>query len=175
MKKLGTQPIETERVFLKKANIQDSPLAYKNFFCEEKSAKYMFWKVPKSIEETEVKIKNWINEFGDDVFYFIYLKENDEPIGFLSGVNLDDTTFGELGICLGTNYVGKGLGTEIMIGFINYLKSNGIKLIKYSAFSENIASINLAKKLGFQFIESKNTFVKKYNSSMKEDCYELKL
>lgn len=61
----------------------------------------------------------------------------------------------EMGICLGPDYVGKGLGKEIVQGLIEHCRQEfGAKEFLYSTRDENEASNRLARSLGFSLVSS---------------------
>ena len=43
MKYLGTKTLETERLLLRKVNIEDAKTAYKNWCCSKVVDKYVLW------------------------------------------------------------------------------------------------------------------------------------
>ena len=56
---------------------------------------------------------------------------------------------GEIGWVVHQNYVRKGIGTKLLKALLSQAKKNGFKKVQAEAAVENISSIKLAKKLGF--------------------------
>ena len=168
--------LETERLIAKRLkDTTEAARCYKNFYCSKKTAKYMLWKPTENIEEAKIKISNWSKEQEDVVMWFIYEKSSMEPIGFFGVQKLSDTKYGEIVICFGEKFVGKGYGYEIMIWLINYLKTLGAKEVEYSYLEGNIASKNLAEKLGFKFTHVGQRFRKWDSKMFNEYFYVLKI
>ncbi len=164
---------ETKNLILKTANLEACLSAHNNIFVYEECAKFMLWRVSKTTEETKLKIENWLTTFKGGLTYFIFEKGRKEVVGFLFAYKINDSTLGEIGLCIGKNYFGKGYGFEVMNSVILELKTVGISKIIYSCFVENEASNNLAKKLGFKFDCVKDRFVNKYDKTIKENYYIL--
>lgn len=166
---------ETNNLILKTANLDYCESAHNNIFLWEECAKYMLWRVSNTVEDTRLKIENWLKAFSGGLTYFIFEKGSNEVVGFLFAYRLDSNSLGEIGLCFGKNYFGKGYGFEVMNSVILQLKKQGIIKIIYSCFSENEPSNKLAKKLGFKFDCVKDRFVNKYNKTVKENYYILQI
>ena len=165
--------IETKDLILKKdiskANIEK---LHHNVFSQNETAKYMLWRASDEIEWTIKKIKSW-QESNIELF-FVYKKSTYEPIGFLS-FSQDNSTIKNIGLCIGKNFVRRGYGKEVLAALLNYCECHHIKVVEYSAFHENIASTELAKKLGFIYSHSKSSTRNHDKLNFIEDVYIKKL
>lgn len=167
--------IETKNLILKEYDEKYVLKAHKNFFSSQVTARYVLWKPTENIEEVKNKIEYWVNEIKLSIFWMIHKKDTDEPIGFVAAHEISPNIYGNVGISIGENYIGKGYGSEVLKALIEYVKSVGGKEIHYSHFKENEASKRLALKYGFEaYREDKR--VRRYdNKEFEEVFYVLKL
>lgn len=164
---------ETKNLLFKKDVLQYSELMHKNFLCEEESSRYMLWRTTRSAEEAEIKISNWLQNIQH--FWIVFEKLSNQPIGFVSAEHLQNKKYGEIGICVGTKFIKKGYGTEILTNLINFLKTLGADEIEYSYLEGNLVSKKLAEKFNFKYQEKRSRFVSKYNKSVNEYVYTLNI
>lgn len=148
---------ETKNLILKKAEPEDLELIWKNVWRFESIAKNMLWEASKTLEEAKVRLDKTIKYQEEYPSYFIYSKENNEPIGFAGFKESDPGIYEETGIAIGENYQHKGYGKEIVELFkkIIFEDLHGKRFL-YSVFSTNEISKELCKKAGFKFLKSKN-------------------
>lgn len=102
---------------------------------------------------TEVKIKQWIENYKVDGFGLLALvfKETNQLIGFcgLIGQSVDGTDYIELGYRLARDFWGRGLATEVAYAvrdhaFMTLHLPELVSIIHH----ENEASKNVARKIG---------------------------
>ena len=167
--------IETKRLLLKEYDESCIQKAHENFFCEKETAKYTLWRPTESPKDVKDKLEYWLYEVKVSILWLIYQKDNNEPIGFISGDETSTGVYDNIGIALGTKYINKGYGSEVMLAFINHLKNNGIKEVYYSHFKENIASENLALKFGFKKYKEGSRTRRYDNKTFIEIHYKLNL
>lgn len=153
---------ETERLKISKFSIADAPFFLELVNCPN-WIKYIGDRNTKTIEDAEKRIaeghlKNYeIYGFG---FYKLLLKEeNNKPIGtcgLIKRYELDDV---DLGFGFLPEYEGRGFGFESSVEIIKLAK-NKFNLKKLAAISapNNINSIKLLKKLGFNFEKNVKPF-----------------
>ncbi|MCI9083463.1 MAG: GNAT family N-acetyltransferase [Lachnospiraceae bacterium] len=80
------------------------------------------------------------------------------------------------GICLGSKFVGRGYGKQILLCLIRYCKEEfGAKEFIYSTRDSNKASIGLALSLGFQLIGTEEKQDKRDNQIYILQKYSLKI
>ncbi len=147
--------IETESLILDKAKFSDWKDMYENVWSQPESAKYMLWNITRSEEDAKIRIMKTIAFQKDHDTYLVYKKAGGRAIGFAGVEKIRPYVYQETGICLGPDYVGKGLGRQIVQGLIRYCKETfGAKEFIYSTREENKSSNGLAKSLGFTMISS---------------------
>lgn len=147
--------IETDRLLLDKAKFSDWKAMYDNVWSQPICAKYMNWSITTSAEDAQIRIKKTIEFQQNHDTYLVYEKASGIAIGFAGVEEAAPYTYREMGICLGANYMGKGLGKEIVQGLIWYCKKEfGAKEFIYFTREENEVSNKLARSLGFVMIAS---------------------
>lgn len=147
--------IETESLILDKAKFPDWEEMYHNVWSQPESARYMDWNITTSEEAAKIRIVKTIAFQKEHDTYLVYEKSTGKAIGFAGVEKLEPYIYQEAGICLGPNYVKKGLGKQILQGLIQYCKEEfGAKEFVYSTRAENRASDLLAKSFGFSMISS---------------------
>jgi RimJ/RimL family protein N-acetyltransferase len=104
--------------------------------------------------DTFDKAKNWIIERkGDSYFYAIILIETNEIIGFLFlyiGNETKESSDLRLGYLLTESTWGKGIGSELINGLVQWSKNTKIiNSISGGVERENIGSIKVLEKNGF--------------------------
>lgn len=164
MKHRGTKQLETNRLILRPFALDDYKLFYKNWATDERVTRYMTWNPHQNIEETKELVTRWSNSYNKDDFYhwIIVLKENKEPIGSMSVVDINEEKEDmEVGYCISFDNWNKGLATEAFSKVIEYLFNEvEVKWITASHDSRNIASGKVMEKCGLKYVETQD-FVNK--------------
>lgn len=150
----NTPQIETQRVILRKFNIEDlEDVAL--LYSDKTVNKFLPWFPHKSRKETEeflnnVLLKDYQKESAYN--YAMQLKENGKVIGY---VNLNDIDTeigkGDLGYALLKEYWGQGLVTECCRAVINQLKNDGFTYITATHDIKNLQSGRVMQKIGMQY------------------------
>ena len=123
MNHLGTKTIETDRLLLRKFNLDDANNMFINWASDDEVTKYLTWPAHKSIEESEKIIGMWIKDYDSQNFYqwCIELKQSGEAIGSISVVNIkEDICSVEVGYCIGQKYWGQGITSEAFCALIPF-------------------------------------------------------
>lgn len=160
--------IETERLTIRKINLSDIE-EYFRLINTEFVLKYNCIK-PKSLEKTADYL---LNESDKGNVYAIILKSSNKMIG---EIDIEDDSLRsrveskELSYWLGEEYSRKGYMTEALTATINYLFAEcEILSITSRVFSQNLPSLNLLKKLGFQVEGILSEAVKGYRDIIYDD------
>ena len=146
--------IETERLVLRKAKLTDATDLLENFWSQESQAKYMLWTPTTTYEDAVERTQRTI-EFQKKYFAFVICeKKSNKPIGLVGFNHLGDGVYDDCGFGMGSQFVGKGYGSEILNKLVEVLfEKMGAKKIICSAFEENYASIRMQEKCGFKFVK----------------------
>ena len=93
MKAVGTQPIETERLILRRFVEGDAQAMFDNWASRSENLTYVTWNPHLNVEQTRNSIGNWVKSYDDPDYYkwAICLKENpDHVIGDISLVGVHE-------------------------------------------------------------------------------------
>ena len=159
--------LETDDLILDKAKPSDWRDMYCNVWSRPEAAKYMSWRLSRSEEDAKERVLRTIEFQKTHDTYFVYEKATGRAIGFAGAEKLAEGVYGETGICLGPDYVGKGYGKQILSCLIEYCRQeHGANEFIYSTREGNEASRGLARSFGFAQIAVKkidNQDGKRYN------------
>jgi len=155
VKNAGTQNINTERLLLRRINIDDAKVMFESWASDADVTKYMRWKTHKDIETTKYVIDLWLKEYErDDTYRWgIVYKDKGELIGAIDIVSFDkDTQKAQIGYCIAKKYWNKGITTEALKAVIEYLFSKtDVKKIESWHHVDNLASGKVMQKSGMEF------------------------
>lgn len=144
----------SERLILRAFTLNDKEKLYNNWGIDTEIAKYMLWKNYKSIEDSEKSINYYIECYDNNSNfrqYAIELKDTKELIGQISFDISKRHESAEIAYLLSKKYQNNGYMKESLLLLINYLIDEvGITKIKAEVMIENIPSIKLLEKLGFE-------------------------
>lgn len=113
----GTLTIETERLILRRFTIDDTDAVYNNWTSDKEVSKYMRWEPHKNINETKLKINDWLERYHKNNFYqwTITIKGSDEPIGAIGLFVVNESDLcGDFGYSISRKYWGQGIATEAL-------------------------------------------------------------
>lgn len=168
--------METEDIFLGKARFEDWEAMYRNVWSRPETARFMMWHVTASEEEAKERMRRTILFQETHDTYLVYEKKSGQAIGFAGIGEIGPGVYGETGIALGPEYVGKGYGKQILRLLIGYCsESLGGKEFLYHTRAENIASKALALSCGFCYRYSKREKDAKSGEEYEMEVYSLRI
>lgn len=151
----GTKAIHTERLLLRRFDLDDASDMFKNWANDREVTKFLTWEPHSSIEETKRIIGLWVNHYQDIKTYewAIEREEIGEVIGSISIVKLDEKNDScEIGYCLSRKYWGMGIMSESLQAVISYLFSEiGFNQIFAKYDTNNVASGKVMQKCGMKY------------------------
>lgn len=125
MQHKGTILIQTERLILRKFELEDRTAAFYNWTSDDKVTKFLRWQTHPNLETTEEIIKMWVDGYGENNFYqwAIVPKDNgNEPIGSISVVEQNEgLNILHIGYCIGSKWWNKGITSEALRAIIPFL------------------------------------------------------
>lgn len=123
LKHKGTQTIETQRLILRRARIEDAEAMFRNWANDPEVTKYLTWPVHGNIAVTKSVLDSWVESYEKDDYYhwMIVLKETDEPIGSLLVSTLGRAESAHVGYCIGRKWWHRGIMTEALGAVIDFL------------------------------------------------------
>lgn len=153
MKHLGTVRLETERLILRKATLDDVVPAYKNWVTDDEVTKFLRWKSHNNIDETKYIFSSWINGYNNEVYnWIIELKEINEPIGTIGAIEIDNRIeMVHIGYALGRAWWGNGIMTEALTKLIEFFfEEVEVNRIESMFDPNNAGSGRVMKKSGMK-------------------------
>ena len=120
----GTQTIETSRLILRRAFLEDAEPMFRNWASDPEVTKYLTWPPHSTVAVSEMVIASWLQEYETVSCYqwMIVPKELGEPIGSISVVRQNDLVEeAEIGYCIGRPWWHKGVMSEALTAVIEYL------------------------------------------------------
>ncbi len=151
----GSVLIFTERLILRKFNVNDDIQMFNNWASDEEVTKNLTWSAHKTIDETRKFIDIWIHNYNyvDNYNWAMQIKDTNELIGSIGLFYVDDFHHScELGYCIGKKYWNKGYTTEASKAIIDYCFNRvGFNRITGCCFVGNVASRRVLEKCGMQF------------------------
>lgn len=151
----GTQTIETSRLILRKAQIEDAQPMFNNWASDPEVTKFLTWPTHEKVETAYGVLQMWIGEYENLNFYqwMITLKEIDEPIGSISVIRQrDDVGQAEIGYCIGRNWWRRGIMSEALAAVIDFLFAEvGMNRIEARHDTNNPHSGGVMKKCGMKY------------------------
>ena len=147
--------LETERLLVRELALEDMDALFE-LYSYEGMTDYMEGLYPYEEEYAYQKayIENMYRFFGYGM-WLVFEKESGKLVG-RAGVEHREALEGELelGYAIGTPWQGRGYGTEVCEGILNYVREElGFEEICSLVQPENTASMQLLRKLGFHEVE----------------------
>lgn len=118
--KIQKDLIETKRLVLRKAELADYKLLYKNFWSDKQAWKFMLWRPVKNLTEAKEKTKEIIEKQENSPRFIVVEKKSAQPIGLASIILRDDESVKDFAVGIGKAFTGQGYGKEISKALINY-------------------------------------------------------
>ncbi|WP_175537397.1 GNAT family N-acetyltransferase [Clostridium sp. DSM 8431] len=151
----GTETIVTERLVLRKVEINDAEDMFYNWASDKEVTKNLTWPAHNSIEVSKKVISMWLEDYKkqDNYQWGIELKDTGKLIGCISVVSINESIEeAALGYCIGKKFWNKGIMTEALKAVIDYLfKKVGFNRIEAYHNIDNIASGKVMIKAGMQY------------------------
>ncbi|MCI8379047.1 MAG: GNAT family N-acetyltransferase [Lachnospiraceae bacterium] len=174
MKHAGTKTIETARLILRRLELTDAEMMFRNWTGDDKVTRFLRWDAHTTIDDTKNMIQQWVDNYQYDSTYYwgMYLKKgtdfacwqpphseqfpiekNSEMIGSIGVTITSEYDFkGELGYKIGSHWWNQGYASEAAEAVINYMFHN-TDIERISAFCsvENPASGKVMEKIGMRY------------------------
>ncbi len=171
---LGTVFLETERLILRKAELNDYKAVFNNWTSDEKVSRYVTWDTHKNELDTKAYLEYVVSKYNRPLNFdwIVCLKENNEPIGQITIVNINEEGAFEIGYCFSSKYWNKGYCTEAYKEIIRFLfEEVNVKKIIASHLKINPASGKVMIKVGMKYCGEKVIYHKGNNELL--SMYEI--
>ncbi len=151
----GTQAIETPRLILRRAQMEDAQPMFGNWASDPEVTKFLTWPAHSNIDITKMVLQSWLDAYEKDDYYqwIIVLKEIDQPIGSISAVRQNESIgSAEIGYCIGHRWWHKGIMTEALKAVMDFLFLEvGMNRIEARHDPNNPHSGGVMKKCGMKY------------------------
>ncbi len=151
----GTQKLETQRLILRRAMLEDAQPMYENWACDPEVTKFLTWPAYSSLDAAKERMEIWTEAYGSNDYYqwMIVLKERNQPIGSISVVSMDDQAQkAEIGYCIGRRWWHCGFMTEALQAVIDFLFDQvGMNRIEAKHDPNNPHSGGVMRKCGMKY------------------------
>lgn len=155
MKHLGTIEIETERLILRRFTVEDAPKMFANWASDPEMTKYMTWQPYEEVGAVADYLRGLVSDYDKDTSYHwcMTLKENDEPIGAISAVHVDELVQSvEIGYGIGRCFRHRGYTSEAMQAVMDFFFGQvGVNRVEARHDARNPHSGAVMKKCGMLY------------------------
>lgn len=155
MNHLGTKPLETNRLILRRFVINDIQDIYDNWASDAEVTKFLMWPTHRSTEDTRTFFSSLIEKYSQANLYSwgIELKELGKVVGNISVVGLDEKVESvHIGYCIGKPWWNKGITSEAFKAVIKYLMEEvKVNRIESRHDPKNPNSGKVMEKCGLKF------------------------
>ncbi len=156
MEHKGSITLETERLILRKYTLEDTKEIFDNWASDSQVTEYLTWEAHKSLEFTESRVKEWVNDYKNNNKYnwgIVFKEAKNQLVGSITVVKQDeDLEKVEIGYCIGKDFWGKGIVTEALEVLIKFffeeVKANRIEAL---FDTENVGSGKVMAKCGMKY------------------------
>lgn len=158
------QRIETPRLYLRGFEKTDADFAI-SIWNDPEMGEYL---LDEAMETVSDEYRQEIQQLGDDeecCYLIAESKATGGRIGTCSFIPSEDGAVYDIAYCVHKDFWRQGYATEMVGGMMDYAKRQGAKKMTIFIFSENPGSNALARKFGFQVVE---TLVKKKRGTDRE-------
>ena len=173
LKHKGTQTIETERLILRQARIEDAEPMFRNWANDPEVTKFLTWPTNGKVEFTEKLLASWVDSYEKDDYYqwMIVLKETMEPIGSIMASTVGRAQSAHIGYCIGKPWWHKGYMSETLKAVMDYLFDEvGYHRIESLHDPNNPHSGSVMKKCGMKY-EGTLRMADRNNQGIFDACY----
>ncbi len=124
MEHKGTVSLTTNRLLLRRFNMNDTEAMYDNWASDPEVTRYLMWQPHSSRDETKRILGLWLNHYGENTFYqwaICFQSKPEEPIGSISIVRQDELAASvHIGYCIGRKWWHQGITTEALAAVIRF-------------------------------------------------------
>lgn len=155
MEHIGTRPIETERLLLRRFTLSDAQMMFDNYCRKSKVTEFMSWSCHTSVEDTKSYLTNVVlpaYDKPDTYRWAIVWKETNTVIGAIDAFSGDEVRRRvEVGWVLSDEYWGRGIMPEAAKAVVEYLFAVGYQRVQATHHPDNKKSGRVMQKIGMTY------------------------
>lgn len=150
MARMAPEPIETERLLLRRPVRSDAGLIFSRYASDPAVTRYLGWPRHQSLADTELFV-----DFSDSEWsrrgcgpYLAFSRSAGELLGS-TGLVLDEPDSAETGYVLARDAWGRGYATEVLFAMVTLAGRIGVRRLKARCHPDHRASAHVLEKCGF--------------------------
>ena len=150
----GTVAIETPRLILRQARLEDADAMFRNWANDREVTKFLTWPTHGKVEVTERLLAQWVDNYQKEDYYqwMIVLKEIDEPIGSIMANTVGRAQSAHIGYCIGKHWWHQGIMSEALKAVMDFLFDEvGYHRVEAMYDSNNSNSGAVMRKCGMKY------------------------
>ena len=170
MRFIGTVPLETERLLLRRYQMSDAEVLYEEIGSKPEVTRYISWNPCDSLKGAREFVTLNMEQYKRDQSFFGWAITMDGVLlGSIGVYNMDPQNEScELGYNLRPDYQNRGITTETVKRVVDFLfRTVGMHKICASVHEENEASKKVLKKAGFSYEATAKEAIKEKDGSYK--------
>lgn len=122
MRHIGTQPIQTPRLLLRRYTLDDTDAMYDNWASDDRVTRTLTWPTHPDKGVTRVVLETWVGSYDQESYYHWGITVDGKLVGDIAVVNASwEDQNAEIGYCLGYDLWGQGYMTEALTGVLGFL------------------------------------------------------
>ena len=152
----GTVELKTERLLLRRHQIEDAAVLFEKFGADPKMFEYSGWNPYQTNAMATETIESFIKSYDDPYFYGWGIVHEGKLIGTIGAYDYDaDNSRIEVGMSIERASWGHGFATEALTAVLFYLTEHeNIKTVTAWCASDNIGSQKAMEKSGMQIVRA---------------------
>ena len=157
-----------DHIVLRKAKEDDHRSMLKHVWGDENVYRWMLFQPTLTEAEAVERCRRSIQYQKDHLAWFVALKDTDEAVGLCAIRENEPGHYEESGICIGTDFQGKGYGKEIVSLLLDLIfQKLGAEDCRYGYFQDNVKSKKVAEHFGFVYDRSLE-MIRPWDGSLKK-------
>ena len=173
LKHKGTVRLETSRLILRRAQMEDAEPMFHNWANDKEVTKYLTWPPHSNIEVTQKVLASWVESYEKEDYYqwMIVLKEIHEPIGSIMVSTVGRAQSAHVGYCIGKKWWHQGIMSETLQAVMDFLFNEvGYHRVEAMHDSNNPNSGKVMAKCGMKY-EGTLRMADRNNQGICDACY----
>lgn len=148
----GTNEFTTERLLLRRYNLDDAQILYDKFGRDPQMYKYSGWNPYATKEMSKETVQRFIDSYNNTDFYGWAIEYKGKLIGTIGAYDYDSEKKQiEIGMSIERTSWGNGFATEALDGVLKYLTAQeGIEAITAWCASDNTGSMKAMQNAGMK-------------------------
>lgn len=150
MKLVGTRPIHTDRLVLRRWSVDDAQQMYDNLASDTEATRFVTWPPHPNVDATRLLLTGWVRGYDDPATFNWAVWLDEVIIGQIAVVDVDTrVNLAELGYCLGKRWWNHGYATETVKAVMSYLLDTAqVNKVEARHDPANIASGRVMENAG---------------------------